>query len=247
MIDSGIRGQIGRITLNRPEAHNALTRAAMADIVEVLARWESADLRAVIITGTGHSFCSGASLNELGTGDWNDNPLTKLCNAVEEFKTPVIAALNGGVFGGGVELALSCDFRIGVDGMKMFVPPAKLGIHYEASGLARAVQRLGSQMARRAFLLAEKFEDQALLQAGFLDDLVKPELLETRALGMAESIASLAPMAVQGMKQTILEISRNQLDEAAAKARVATCFASNDLVEGLAAMLEKRPPVFKGD
>lgn len=246
MISAELQGHIGRITLTRPEAHNALTKAAMGEIVAVLASWQESDIRAVILTGEGRSFCSGASLEELGDGSWDDNPLTTLCNAVEEFKAPVIAALNGGVFGGGVELALSCDFRIGVQGMKMFVPPAKLGIHYEAAGIGRAVQRLGAQMARRVFLLAERFEDEALQAAGFLDDLVAPEALDARASEMAHEITALAPLAVQGMKRTILETSRGTIDEAAAKARVKACFASEDHAEGLAAMRNKRPPQFHG-
>ena len=246
MINARIEGQIGHITLNRPEAHNALTKAAMLEVVDVLKGWAALDIRAVILTGEGRSFCSGASLDELGDGRWDDNPLTTLCDAVEGFKAPVIAALNGGVFGGGVELALACDFRIGVQGMKMFVPPAKLGIHYEAAGIARAVQRLGAQMARRVFLLAEKFEDEALLATGFVDDLVAPSALGSRAEDMAETITALAPMAVQGMKRTILEISQGALDSPAAKTRVSTCFASADHAEGLAAMREKRPPVFTG-
>lgn len=246
MIQAELQGHIGRITLNRPEAHNALTKAAMGEIVNVLASWQEADIRAVIITGEGRSFCSGASLEELGDGSWEDNPLTTLCNAVEAFNAPVIAALNGGVFGGGVELALACDFRIGVLGMKMFVPPAKLGIHYEAAGIGRAVERLGAQMARRVFLLAERFEDEALQTIGFLDDLVAPEALEKRAETMANDISALAPLAVQGMKLTILETSRGTLDKAAAKARVKACFASEDHAEGLAAMREKRPPSFTG-
>ena len=246
MIETGIQGHIGHITLNRPEAHNALSKVAMAEMVNVLSDWQESNIRAVVITGTGRSFCAGASLDELGDGSWDDNPLIKLCDTVESFKAPVIAALNGGVFGGGVELALACDFRIGVQGMKMFVPPAKLGIHYEAAGIGRAVQRLGAQMARRVFLLAERFEDDALLAAGFLDDLVTPGALATRAKGMAEEIAALAPLAVQGMKRSILEISCGALDEVAAKARVKVCFASNDHAEGLAAMREKRPPNFTG-
>ena len=246
MITAEISGHIGRITLNRPEAHNALTKAAMAELEGVLHGWAAHDIRAVILTGAGRSFCAGASLDELGDGDWDNNPLTTLCDTVEDFKAPVIAALNGGVFGGGVELALACDFRIGVQGMKMFVPPAKLGIHYESGGIARAVQRLGAQMARRAFLLAEKFEGEALLSAGFLDDLVAPEALPERAEAMATEIAALAPLAVQGMKRTILEISRGTLDAPAAQARVRTCFASSDHAEGLAAMREKRPPAFTG-
>ncbi len=246
MITATLEGHIGRITLARPEAHNALTKAAMGELQAVLERWAGRDIRAVIITGTGRSFCAGASLDELGDGSWGQNPLTPLCAAVEGFKAPVIAALNGGVFGGGVDLALACDFRIGVQGLKMFVPPAKLGIHYEPEGIARAVQRLGPQMARRVFLLAEKFEAEALLAHGFLDNLVAPDALEASATTLAESVAALAPLAVQGMKQTILEISQNRLEVAAAKARVQACFASTDHAEGLAAMREKRPPKFTG-
>jgi len=246
MINAELHGHIGRITLNRPEAHNALTKAAMGEMQATLEGWADSDIRAVIITGVGRSFCAGASLDELGDGDWDNNPLTPLCAAVEGFKAPIIAALNGGVFGGGVDLALACDFRIGVQGMKMFVPPAKLGIHYEPEGIARAVQRLGAQMARRVFLLAEKFESEALLTHGFLDDLVAPDALEARTNALAETLANLAPMAVQGMKQTILETSQNHLDIDAAKARVRTCFASSDHAEGLAAMREKRPPKFAG-
>ncbi|MBL1435812.1 MAG: enoyl-CoA hydratase/isomerase family protein [Rhodobacteraceae bacterium] len=246
MINATLEGHIGRITLNRPEAHNALTKAAMGEMQATLEGWADSDIRAVIITGVGRSFCAGASLDELGDGDWDTNPLTPLCAAVEGFKAPVIAALNGGVYGGGVDLALACDFRIGVQGMKMFVPPAKLGIHYEPEGIARAVQRLGAQMARRVFLLAEKFEVEALLAHGFLDDLVTPDRLEACALARAETLTSLAPMAVQGMKKTILEISQNKLDLAAAKARVRTCFASDDHAEGLKAIREKRPPRFFG-
>jgi enoyl-CoA hydratase/carnithine racemase len=246
MIKASLEGHIGRITLSRPEAHNALTKAAMSEMQAALEGWADTDIRAVIITGKGRSFCAGASLEELGDGAWHNNPLTPLCAAVEGFKAPVIAALNGGVFGGGVDLALACDFRIGVEGMKMFVPPAKLGIHYEPEGIARAVQRLGAQMARRVFLLAESFEAGALLAHGFIDELVALEQLETRSNEMAKSLAALAPLAVQGMKQTILETSQNRLDIAAAKARVRACFASADHAEGLTANREKRPPVFTG-
>ncbi len=246
MIKAEKHGLIGHITLNHPEAHNALSKSAMREATARLDTWTDTDIRALVLTGTGKSFCAGASLDELGDGDWDNNPLTALCDRVEAFKAPVIAALNGGVYGGGMELALACDFRIGVTGIRMFAPPARLGIHYEARGIARAVQRLGPQMARRVFLLAEKFDDEALLQAGFLDRLVTPNELQSAAAEMAETLASMAPTAVQGMKRTILEISQGRLDETAAKARGAQCFASDDHQEGLAAMREKRPPEFTG-
>ena len=246
MIEATLESGIGRITLNNPEVHNSLTREAMDSIRATLKEWSNSDIRVLVLTGTGKSFCSGVSLGDVGAGDWSNNPLTALCDALENFHTPTICALNGGVYGGGAELALSCDFRVGVDGMKMFVPAIKIGVHYEAAGIGRYVQKLGSQTARRVFLLAEKFEDRALLDIGFLDYLVIADELSERVDTLASTINSAAPLAVQGMKRTILEISRETLDTAAAAQRTAKCFASDDHREGLAALSEKRNPVFKG-
>jgi enoyl-CoA hydratase/carnithine racemase len=246
VIEATLESGIGRITLNNPEVHNSLTREAMDSIRATLKEWSNSDIRVLVLTGTGKSFCSGVSLGDVGAGDWSNNPLTALCDALENFHTPTICALNGGVYGGGAELALSCDFRVGVDGMKMFVPAIKIGVHYEAAGIGRYVQKLGSQTARRVFLLAEKFEDRALLDIGFLDYLVIADELSERVDTLASTINSAAPLAVQGMKRTILEISRETLDTAAAAQRTAKCFASDDHREGLAALSEKRNPVFKG-
>jgi enoyl-CoA hydratase/carnithine racemase len=130
--------------------------------------------------------------------------------------------------------------------MRAFVPPARLGIHYEPAGIARAIDRLGSQMARRMFLLAERFEADALLAAGFLDHLVAPEALETKVAEITGTLDGLAPLAVRGMKRTIMELSRGTLDAEAARARIAACFASADHAEGLKAQRERRPPRFTG-
>jgi len=246
VIEATLENSVGRITLNRPEVHNSLTRETMNNIRAVLKDWANSDIRVLVLTGTGKSFCSGVSLGDVGTGDWSNNPLTALCDALENFHTPTICALNGGVYGGGVELALSCDFRVGTEGMKMFVPAVKIGVHYDAAGIGRYVQKLGSQTARRVFLLAEKFEDHALLDIGFLDYLVAADKLGERVDDLTSTINSAAPLAVQGMKRTILETSRGSLDTEAAEQRTAQCFASEDHREGLAALSEKRNPVFKG-
>jgi enoyl-CoA hydratase/carnithine racemase len=247
MIDARVDGAVARLVLDRPEAHNALDRPAIAELLALLEDWAGrADLRALVLTGRGKSFCAGVALGDVAGADWTDNPLTRLCDALEAFPLPTVAALNGGVYGGGVELALACDFRVGVTGMRAFVPPARLGIHYEPAGIARAIDRLGSQAARRLFLLAESFDAEALLALGFLDQLVAPEALDARVGEIAATLAGLAPLAVQGMKRTIVELGRGRLDEAAARARVAACFASADHAEGLAAQREKRPPRFTG-
>ncbi|MEO1001144.1 MAG: enoyl-CoA hydratase/isomerase family protein [Pseudomonadota bacterium] len=247
MIETARDGARLTLRLNAPERHNALDFAAMGRLHEALdAAAADPDLRVIVLTGTGKSFCSGVALGALDGADMSDNPLTRLCDRVEGVDLPTIAALNGGVYGGGAELALACDFRIGVRGMKMQVPPARLGIHYEAPGIERVRARLGDQMARRIFLLAERFGDEALLSAGAIDRLVAPEALAEEVAEMAGTLAALAPRAVQGMKRTIRELSAGTLDTAAAKARVAAAFASEDHAEGLAAAREKRPPVFRG-
>ncbi|WP_157982033.1 enoyl-CoA hydratase/isomerase family protein [Oceanicella sp. SM1341] len=246
MIETAVEGPVARITLARPERHNALDRAAMAALTEALGNLAARpELRVLVLTGTGRSFCSGAALDGIAA-DWTENPLTALCDTLEAFPRPTICALNGGVYGGGVELALACDFRIGVDGMRMFVPPAKLGIHYEPAGIARALRVVGQQATRRMFLRAETFSDTALRDIGFLDELVVPEALEPRLEALAEELSALAPLAVSGMKRTITELGAGRLDTEAARARIAACFASSDHAEGLAAMRDKRPPRFTG-
>lgn len=247
MIESRIDGAVGRIVFARPEAHNALDQASMRAMTALLGDWAlRSDLRVLVLTGQGRSFCAGAALGDVAAADWSDNPLTALCDAIEAFPVPVVAALNGGVYGGGVEIALACDFRVGVDGMRAFVPPAKLGIHYEPAGIRRAMDRLGAQAARRLFLLAETFDAEALLLMGFLDYLVTVNDLDVKVEELVAGLSGLAPLAVRGMKRTILELSHGTLDVAAARVRVAGCFASHDHAEGLAAHRERRAPRFEG-
>ncbi len=247
MIRRSCDGGIARITLDRPEKHNALELSDIAAFAEALDALRAEAPRALILTGSGaRTFCAGVSLGDVGGDAWAENPLTALCDSLENFPCPTIAALNGGVYGGGAEIALSCDFRIGVDGMRCFVPPARLGIHYEPAGLARAISRIGAQAARRLFLAVETFDAETLRAVGFVDRLTAPEALMPAAEDMAAGIAALAPLAVQGMKRTINEIARGDLDAEAARERIAACWRSEDLREGLAAMKEKRAPRFRG-
>jgi enoyl-CoA hydratase/carnithine racemase len=247
MIEIATADGVARITLNRPEKRNALELGDLHAFSEALVQLRAEAPRALIVTGAGDkAFCAGVSLGDVGGDVWVENPLTALCDALQDFPCPTVAALNGGVYGGGAEIALSCDFRIGVTGMKCFVPPARLGIHYEPQGIARAVAVVGAQAARRMFLAVETFDDAALERIGFVDRLVAPESLAAVAEAYAAGLAALAPMAVQGMKRTINELARGELDAEAARARIAACWASEDLREGLAAMREKRTPSFKG-
>lgn len=244
MIDYEI-DRISHITLMNPQQHNALRIEDFLALEEALDKMAKYGSRALIITGQGKSFCSGVDFSALRVGDWvNDNPLSKLCYQIEHMPMPVIAALNGHCIGGGVEIAMSCDFRIGIKEMKMRVPAANIAVHYEPSGMARIARIIGWQMTRRLFLRAETFSGEALLSHGFLDEISDEPL--NHAIKWAEDIAKLAPNSVEGMKISLNALSAGQSDPHA-RTRIEQAFASTDHAEALNALNEKRPPIFGKD
>jgi enoyl-CoA hydratase/carnithine racemase len=235
-------GPVATITLDRPERHNVITAADLPTLDESLSQIEGeAGLRVLVLTGAGDkTFCSGFDIGAIGDTDWSENPLDRALDRLEDLPIPTICALNGGVYGGGADLALACDFRIGVR-------PARLGVHYHIGGLRRFVQRLGLGPAKRLLMAAETFDDATLLEIGYLDHLVTREELAARTAGLADEIAALAPLALRGMKQSLNRIARGSLDPKAAHAVMLACLRSADFAEGAAAYAEKRTPRFTGN
>ncbi|MBS4048600.1 MAG: enoyl-CoA hydratase/isomerase family protein [Alphaproteobacteria bacterium] len=242
-----IQASLATVTFCRPEKHNALEIGDLEDLDSVLAGLAGhSDIRALILSAQGKSFCAGVDFGAVAGHDWRDNPLERVCDRLEALPFPTLCVLQGGVYGGGTDLALACDFRLGARGIRCFIPPAKLGIQYHPHGLKRAVTRLGIGPAKRLFLATETFDDAEMLRTGFLDWLVEPETLAERAQALATTFSGLAPQAVRGMKQSLNEIAAGLFDERAARDRAAGSFRSEDFLEGRAAMTEKRPPKFSG-
>lgn len=235
------------LTLNRPERHNALSQDDMDTLRNALITLEKDEsLRVLVLTGAGEkTFCSGAFLDEVADRSFKGNPFEDLTDTLEKFRLPTICMLNGSVYGGGGELSLCCDFRIGVEGMRMFVPPARLGIHYPEKGLMRFINRVGLGAAKRILLAVEVFDAQAMLEMGFIDYLVPRDQLAHRTQQLAADIAALAPLSVQSMKQSLNELARGEANHDAIKARIAQCWNSHDHKEAVRAMAEKRKPVFQ--
>lgn len=235
------------VTFRRPERHNALDIADLEALDLTLSELAARpDLRLLVLKAEGRSFCSGVDLGSVAGHDWRDNPLERVTDRLESLPCPTLCILQGGVYGGGTDLALACDFRLGAQGIKCFIPPAKLGIQYHPHGLKRAVTRLGLGPAKRLFLAAETFNDAEMLRTHFVDWLVAPEELEGKAAELADSLAGLSPGAVRGMKQSLNEIAAGVFDERAARDRAAASFRTGDFQEGRLAMAEKRPPRFTG-
>jgi len=235
------------VTLSKPKQHNVVNPYEMDELRNFLAeKAQDKSIRVGILTGEGRSFCAGANLGELKEYDFSKNPLEMLTDQIEAMPFPVICRLNGGVYGGGTDLALACDFRVGTPEMKCFIPPARIGIHYHPTGMARAVSRLGLGPAKRFFLALETMDGTELKAIGFLDYLVDADALDDKVQGLAVAMLALAPLSLSGMKETFNALARGNLDREAAGLAQQICLDSDDFKEGQAALAEKRPPVFKG-
>ncbi len=248
-----IRNGKATIRLSRPAEHNRLEPIDLRVLTEMFTDLNNnPDARVLIITGTGKSFSSGfhigaLSEDEAGSkSEYDPNAFERMVDALENLSIPTIAALNGGVYGGSTDLALACDFRIGVEGMRMFMPAARLGIIYYESGMRRYVSRLGLNNAKRLFMTAEPVEADGMLAMGYLDEIVPKDELASRIDTLATQIASNAPLAVAGMKQAINAIAHGTFDRSAHDANRAQASNSADHKEGLKAWAEKRKPVFQG-
>ncbi len=244
-----IEGHEATIRLNRPRQHN---RLEPDDLLVLMGMFEAIDadraIRVVTITAAGKSFSSGFNIGDLGQARAKEIPdFEAVVNRLEALRAPVICALNGGVYGGSTDLALACDFRLGVTGMQFRMPAAGLGLHYYPGGLRRYVSRLGLSNAKRLFLLAETVGAEELLRLGYLDEVLAPEDLMPRAKALATRLAGNAPLAVQGTKLSLNDIARGVADNADLAARAKAVSQSADFKEGRAAWLEKRVPVFRGE
>lgn len=243
-----IDGAKATITLDRPEKRNMLEVGDLAAFTALLDEVEETPaLRVLVVTGAGSKvFSSGFSHGDVAATDWRDNPIERAISRLEDLRLPTVCALNGGVYGAAADLALACDFRIGVRGMRMLLPAARLGVIYNANGLKRFVARLGPGPARRLLLACEEMDAEELLRIGYLDGLVEPDELAGHAERLAHELSGLAPRAVQGMKRALNQIAHGTLDEGWLTGEILACFNSEDLSEGLAAFAEKRPPRFTG-
>ena len=243
-----VEGHIARITLNRPDRHNALEAEDIELFRSSLATVEAdEDVRVLVLTGAGpDTFCAGASLKQLHTGHMSGAVFDTLTDDLASLRVPTVCAINGGVYGGGAEIALCCDFRVGVTTTRLSVPAARLGLCYPLGGLRRYVARLGLDTAKRILVANEEMTAVELLGIGFLHRMVEPERLDSEATAFAERLASMAPLAVQGMKRILGDIADGNLDDEAARDTIDACMTSEDLREGLRAQRAGEEPRFQG-
>jgi enoyl-CoA hydratase len=247
-----IAGARATIRLNRPKHLNRLQSEDLGDLVKLFDRIEADPaIRVLVLTGTGRAFSAGYDLNSIAERAASaveqksaGSAFETVVNRLEDLALPTICRLNGGVYGGATDLALACDFRIGVDTAEMFMPAALRGLHYYKSGIERYVSRLGVDNAKMLFLTAQKIGAPEMLRIGYLTAMVPVEALDREVDRLANILAANAPVAMAGMKRAINEFARGKLDEEAADQRHRDSMRSAEIKEGIKAFAEKRPPRF---
>lgn len=251
-----VQNNIAKITLNRPDAANAFSKSMLHNLKEILSEIKyDQNIRTVIITGAGEKvFCAGADLKERSTMSQVEVKQTvslirQVVNDVEQLPMPVIAAINGAAFGGGLELALACDIRVAADTAKVGLTETSLAIIPGAGGTQRLSRLIGIGKAKELIYTARRVNAQEAKELGILEHVIPVEELLNKAIEIAERIAENGPIAVNQAKIAInrgIEVDLQtglQIEQMA----YAITIPTKDRIEGLTAFKEKRKPVYKGE
>lgn len=247
-------GYVGVITLNRAEVLNALDTKTYEEITHCLEGMESdKELRCVIITGSGRAFSAGGDIHEEGQLNVRDAHVFmrvghKFVRAVETFRTPVIAAINGYAMGGGLEFALACDIRLIADTAKVGLPECGLGVLTGWGGAARLSKLVGPAKVKEMLFTGDMLSAQEAYDLRIVNHIYPADQLMDKAMEMANKIASKPPIAIEYAKLNVHHGSQCDLERAneIEMGFVTQLYATEDKTEGFAAFLEKReqkPPL----
>jgi enoyl-CoA hydratase len=232
------------VTLARPERHNALTVDGCHLLRETVETLVTQGVRAVVVTGSGKSFCSGADLDAVYTADFRA-ALYAALHAVVDAPVPVIAAVNGPAIGAGTQLAIAADLRVVAPAARFAVPTARIGLAVDPWTIRRLALLAGNGAARRLLLAGDELTGTAALACGLADREGTPD----DALAWAEQIAELAPLSVAYSKRVLNEVFEAPLGGDTAQRLTEAfegCWASSDFTEGRLARAERRRPRFTG-
>ena len=252
-------GHVAVVTLNRPEVRNALNARAYADLEAVFRHIQSDnEVRAVVLTGADPAFCSGEDVKQMMTGPQREQSqsrlqavrprLTPAAEAVLECDRPIIAAVNGVAVGWGMELALFADIRIASEKAQFGEIFIKRGLVTDVGGMMILPRLVGPQKAAELLFTGDVIDAREAARIGLVSSLVPHAELRASALGLAQRIASNAPLALRYLKEGMRRASLNDAREFGSwvSGTLGRLFQTEDHREGVASFLEKRAPQFKG-
>ena len=246
------RGRVGLITLNRPQAMNALNNQLMREVMDELESFDKdVAIGAMVITGSEKAFAAGADIKEMAGKNIEqmmDADHVAVFGRIRTIRKPVIAAVSGWALGGGCEIALSCDMIIASDSAKFGQPEINIGVIPGAGGTQRLVRAVGKALAMEMILNNRTLTAQEALQYGLVNRVVPVSDYLNEALKLADEIASRAPLAVRAAKRMINQSYERFLADGLAEEKQVfyNLFGTEDQKEGMQAFVEKRKPNWVG-
>ena len=253
LVDEPAEG-IVRLAISNPAKRGALDHAILDGLAEAVAA--HGDAGCLILTGAHGMFSAGYDIGDIPDDMFAvkaeqlvAHPFTAALDALEACDAPVVAALPGHTIGGGLELALCCDFRVAAEGIRLGMPPAKLGLVYSHTGLRRFIHAIGAPRTRELFLRGRNIDAPTALAWGLVNEVA--EDADAAALDLARELAANAPLSVRGNKRIVRALLAADLrvDEQVERELIAlreSSFASEDMREGVRAFAEKRPARWQG-
>lgn len=251
-LDEPVAG-VARLTINNPQRRGALDHELLDALAGILG---TLDARCLVIRGTGAVFSAGYDLGNLHGREFEESaeklvahPFHDAIEALEGFAYPVVGQLNGHTIGGGLELALTCDIRVAAHGVKLGMPPAKLGLIYSHTGLQKFVEVCGAANTAELFYVGRNVDAERAQAMGLVNRVVEADELERTVLDLAGEIAANAPLSLTGNKRVLRALRAQPLPKDVERELIElreSCFRTEDFREGVQAFAEKRRPVWRG-
>jgi len=256
LIISSIKDDIGTIQFNNYEKRNSLSTGMIHEIIDTLSDFKNKRVRSVILRAEKGAkvWSAGHDISELAEPGKDplsyDNPLELLLRTVENFHTPIIAMIEGTVWGGACELAFTCDILIGEPNVTFAITPAKIGVPYNSNGILHFINMLGMSAVKEMFFTAKPVSAEKAERLGLLNHVIPVEKLEAFTYEFVNEMIKNSPLAISVIKEQLNILGKAHPLTPAAFERISqlrkTVYQSDDYKEGINAFMEKRKPKFSG-